>query len=252
MTKPSMVQQIPYVTICSVERKPFYRRLMLVAPTDEKEQPTGRATEYRLAGVKEGEHYTTLRVYQGHSFPINFEHAADGSRPPVPHTENPMAIAGSLLDEWLGISEHSNQLPRGIGIIEGDIPTQEELNKLNGQKWSRMRTLVMKADQRIASGQSLDVLTQEDVDAAIEIGEVRDWANPSQSMAKKRCPNCASIISADAIGCSACGKSLPDWYEEEGYEDAEIQQEDPIVWAHIQKRRKRLANKEKKVTSKLG
>ena len=238
-TKTPMTAQIPFVTICSVENKPFYKRLMLVAPTDEKPQPTGRATEYRIEGATDKNPYTLLRVYDGVSFPTRYDQTNNGTNPPAPpQPESALSIAGSLLDEWKGAGLHSRNLPRGIEIIQGDIPTQEELNMLNDRKWSRMRTLVMAADQRLAAGQSHDTLTREDVEAALALGEVRQWADPEKYMKKKRCPNCGNIINADAIGCSSCGKHLPDFYEEMGYSDAEIEQVDPAVMKAILRLRK--------------
>lgn len=235
-----MIQTIPSVTICSVENEDFYRRLFVVAPTDENPDKLGRATEYRLSKPDRNKVYSTLKVYAGMQYPTQYGLTQNGSEPPSPpQPVSPMEIARDLLDDWQGAGLHSNGLPKGLIVIADDVPTQEELEKATQMKWTRMRTLVMKADQRIANGSSLDTITPEDVKAALEIGETRTWADPQKRMSKKSCLACGEIINADALKCSSCGTDLETFYLEQAYTIDDIKEIDSYVFKNIDAKNKR-------------
>ncbi|MFN7834469.1 MAG: hypothetical protein ACK5NY_01550 [Burkholderiaceae bacterium] len=239
-----MTQTIPFVTICSVEDEDFYKRLFVVAPTDENPTDLGRATEYRLKRPQKNQHYSILKIYSGFQFPTNFEMSTNGGDPKSPPQPiSAYEIARDLLEEWQGKGIHSSSLAKGLMIIQSEVPTAEELAKLQEMKWERMRTLVMKADQRIASGASLDTITPEDVRASQALGEPRAWSDPKKQMAKKHCMACAELILADATKCSHCGTDLESFYLEQHYTPDEIKEFDIAVWKNMEAKKKRLTRK---------
>lgn len=221
--------EVNHVTICSVDSVEHRKWKIMTAPTDQEPNMTKRRTEFILPAADKKDGYAICRVYDGVAFPALYDLGSSADRPGTqPKPINAYDTAQHLVSEW---QEKSLKVkaPRGIMIIKGDTPTDEELSILNGMATARMRALVQMVDLAVNAGNNLDFVTKEHLDAANALGEVREWARADRRQ-KKVCPRCQGIIEAAALGCTHCGIDLGEFYDSEGYTAQEIQALDPAVY----------------------
>ncbi len=208
------------VTICSVFPEEL-RHIMMHA---------GRRKEYRLPAVPKG-NYALLKVYDTYTLTrdlsaaagagddVNDPHAHDMQRSPV-HCSG---VAGDLVRQWAQDAPgNASGAKPGIAVIEGDVPTQLELDQLTETQTAYFRWLVMKADESWITGKRENI-TNDHRRALRWLGsEDRDWYRKIETVLFKRCPQCAEQINFEALGCKHCQANLLKFYRDAGYKDAEI------------------------------
>jgi hypothetical protein len=237
-----MKLEVPHVTICSVEPIERHEFKIMTAPTEQNPTMNAMRTEFILLPADPKKGWSICKVYDGVQFASRYDLGSAPDKPQAPPTTVlARDTANWLVNKW---QERSLNLkfPRGVMIIEGDVPTAEELRTLNTMATQRMRAMVQAVDLAVNAGNNLDFVTKEHVDAANVLGEVREWAREERRQ-KKICPRCAGIVEAAAIACINCGADFGEFYEEQGYLPEEIKALDQYAYDALVAKKTRLSRK---------
>jgi len=130
----------------------------------------------------------------------------------------------------------------GIIAIDGDMPTEEELERVRAQQTAHFTYLFNDAVSSYAS-QKTELITDLHRDACSWLG--RDdlpFLKKIRQVSVKDCPACGESIMAAALRCHKCTANLPEWYASYGITPESLGKEDEAVSSFLLKLP---ANKEK-------
>lgn len=239
------------VTICSIFPDEL-KHYMLHA---------GGRKEYRMPAVPKGS-YALLRVYDTYTITRDLGRVAGAGNEPDSPDANAMqrspvycfGVSQDLIRQWAQDAPgNASGAKPGIMEIQGDVPTQFELDQLVATQTEYFRWLVMMADNYWITGKR-DHITEDHRRALRWLGsEDRDWAKKINAVLFKECPNCAEQINEKALGCKHCNANLLKFYKDAGYKDEEITEDmDVAVWAFYAQRKAKVEADNAKLREKAG
>ncbi len=126
-------------------------------------------------------------------------------------------VANDLVNTWAAqtIASKDGYKP-GIGIIAGELPTEEELAKLREQQRAFFEFLVQCANDMHIGQESKNITNIHRHSAHWLLGEAAQqlpWYPKMEQRSVKNCPRCARQILSAALGCEHCSLDLIAWYE---------------------------------------
>lgn len=118
--------------------------------------------------------------------------------------ESALAIANDLVHEWTG---NTTDLPPGVILIQGDKPTQEEIDKALFIHTKRCDSLRTTAHDLWAEGKRKLAAQEQYKRASIWLGYMSDpWVQTPKVSTYVDCPWCRKQIDAEAAVCPECNK----------------------------------------------
>lgn len=126
-------------------------------------------------------------------------------------------VAMDLLRQWAqDCPGNASGAKPGVMVIEGDEPTQLELDGLWQTQVTYFRWLVMKADEYWITGKR-EYITEDHRRALRWLGsEDRDWFKKILAVHYKACPACAEQINIMAVQCRHCQTNLVKFWRDMG------------------------------------
>lgn len=263
---PAIRESRSFVTICSVApihltaTKPHMRplsveekaeRSALLAPGQTVPEFAQR-TLYEIPAVEKGS-YRTLRVYDTAQLCqiINPQDEAVQAPAPVPCG----VVAGALIFDWAeaGLSvaaEEGGKCALGVGIIAGDEPAEQEVERLMSQQALYFTALVRSADQHWLNGAYLNIAGIHRTAAKwLELPrDKHEWMGvipQAQQQQRVGCLLCGEMIVKGAVKCRYCATDLLAYCIENDIKAEEIRSADPLLADKVANKRKSIANKPK-------
>jgi hypothetical protein len=237
------------VTICSIYPEEL-RHIMLHA---------GRRKEYRFPAVPKGS-YALLRVYDTYTLTRDLSKAAGAGNDPndpdgTAMQQSPVhcyGVAEALIRHWAQDAPgNASGAKPGIMVIEGEKPTQFELDQLVAIQTEYFRWLVMKADEYWITGKR-EYITNDHRRALRWLGsEDREWYKKIDTVLLKKCPACYEDINSMATVCKHCDINLVKFYKDAGMADVP-EEIDPAVFAFQREMRVRVEAANAKLREKQG
>lgn len=203
--------QSDVVTICSVYPAPLERQMLLGY--------RGGMTTFKLPPVPAGK-FAVLPVTSGYVL-----NTADMG-PDLPPEEVPrplpaLAIAEELIREWAGDQPaNASGGTIGVGIIAGNLPTEEELTQLRDGQVAHLKWIVSKAGDLYREGKQTHIKQRHRQALEWLVGEPDEheypWYLRYDPAKMKDCPACFTKIPRQATVCRQCNVNLPKHYLEIG------------------------------------
>lgn len=196
-----------HVTLCSI----FPERL------EKYMLHAGMRKCYEIPAVEKGK-YALLTVYDTFQVTRKFaesseDEAEDMQRSPI----SCLGIATDLLRLWAQDAPgNASGASPGIMVIQGETPTQLELDTLWAQQTEYFRWLVLKADEYWITGNRAGI-TEDHRRALRWLGsEDRDWFKKINAVMFKTCAACGEDIRLMATVCPKCQQNLIKFYKDAG------------------------------------
>jgi hypothetical protein len=214
-----------HYTICSIYPAPL-----------RKQVRHNGITIYQMPAAPRGS-YTTLRVYDTQEWCARPD-PTDGRQHWLPMPIPALIVAQDLVATWAGdtLGKRSGFSP-GIGLIQGDKPTPEELSKLRAQQSSLFNWFITDAMGKYMKGLGNEITDIHRLAAKemLDKGAERlPWYPTTDFAAVKNCVACGKQVNEAALRCDHCTTVLPDWYEANGMDTSA----DPVIADFIAKRKK--------------
>lgn len=185
----------------------------------------GQLKQYFIPSVPKGK-YAVLKVYDTYTMTRNTSVESDGPEGYQPSPIFCVGVAENLLKEWAEDAPGNASGSRpGISIIQGEKPTQSELDAMWARQTEYFRWLVKRADDYWIQGKR-EYISDDHRRALRWLGsEDRQWFQEIAEVLKKRCPACAEEINSEATKCKHCQEDLVEWYKKRGV----VPKDDPAV-----------------------
>lgn len=193
------------VTLCSIFPERLEKFLL----------HAGRYKHYEIPAVEKGK-YALLPVYDTWTLTRKFAESSedesdDMQRSPV----SCVGIASSLLRLWAedAPGNASGSKP-GVMVIQGEEPTQLELDQLWSSQTEYFRWLVAKGDEYWITGNRAGI-TEDHRRALRWLGsEDREWFKKINAVLFKTCAACGEDIRLMATVCPKCQQNLIKFYND--------------------------------------
>ncbi len=214
------------VTICSIYPAAQHKRIRHNGLTD-----------YSIAKAPRGS-YSTLTVYDTQEWCARVS-PTDGKPTWMPMPIPAMVVANDLVATWAGdtLGKRSGYTP-GIGIIEGNKPTPNELAVLRKGQDALFDWYIKDAHGKFTRGQSTEITDVHRLAAKemLDKGAERlPWYPTVIFAAVKDCVACGQQIDARSKVCDKCSTNLVDWYIKYNLDSAD----DPVIHTFMVKMKKK-------------
>jgi hypothetical protein len=200
-------------TICSIF--PEARELSLMH--------AGQRKTYRIEGAPKGK-YSLLTVYDTWTIVRNTDDPEANENGGMKRAVVPAdGLAMDLERAWAMDTRGNESGHRpGFLILEGDKPTQGELESAWITQTEYFRYLVLKAEENWAAGNK-SYVTNDHRRALTWLGVSGSfqWANPMRESTLRACPACAEEINVMATVCRFCQTNLVKFFQSVGVEPGE-------------------------------
>ena len=158
-----------------------------------------------------GEGYSLLRIYD------TFQLCKDLTTEPERYESRSIPVenvAECLLSELDGTNTliAKEGVRNGVCLIEGDTPTQEELDKSRSDLDGYLQALVVKANDLSLKGEGHQIRKQHRVAATYLGMEGASWVKSPTRTVTKPCVFCGEHIEMNALGCKHCSTNIPEFY----------------------------------------
>lgn len=195
------------VTLCSI----FPERL------EKYMMHAGQRKRYEIPAVEKGK-YALLTVYDTWTLTRKFAESSEDETEDMQRSpQSCHGIARDLIRFWAedAPGNASGSMP-GIMVIEGETPTQLELDTLWARQTEYFRWLVAKGDEYWITGNRAGI-TEDHRRALRWLGsEDRDWFKKINAVMFKACGACGEDIRVMATVCPKCQQNLVKFYREAG------------------------------------
>lgn len=188
------------------------KTILSVFPLPMKSEPLQHEGQrvYEIAPAKKGS-YTTLTVKDTFSWLRNLH--TDGTsyyQGPIPAT----VVAENLVQRWTqGLVGTKDGLGPGIMIIEGAVPTSEEIADATARQEAYFRNLVYEGDECFTKEGGINITDLHRVAAEWMGLNDRPWIKPltSAALMPGGCPACKEPVKDGAVICKHCHTDIPEF-----------------------------------------
>lgn len=183
-------------------------------------------TNYYIPPVEKGQYYV-LEVKDTAQMIQNTLGGPGGYElQPAPITA--LQAAESLLSNWTATVGTSDGGSLGLMLIQGPVPTEEELKKLNDKQENFFRFLIREGDSWHRRGDHKRI-TDLHLKAVEWMGVKRDWATRIVKEELKSCIACGAEIKYNARKCKECDERLVDFAITEDMSQEDLEEQDPFI-----------------------